>query len=535
MGINFIEVGFFTTEETKYPFLNIELNVKITTPTNSTFIVPAFYKGAKEWAVRFRPKELGKYKLTTLCSDAALNNITKYVSATKLSKSNELQLSQDKEYLVCNNEPFLWLSDTWWMCLSSRLSFKDFKHLANTRLEQSFNTIQLVAGLFPDMDSFDSRAKNAGGYVWYDEYADINYNFFNEAEAKIEYLYSLGFHIAIVGAWGYYLEKMGLEKIKKHWRYIVARWGVYSSVYIAAGEATMPYYLSQNRIQDAKLLKDGWSEVLKYIKKIDPCNKLLSIHPIENSLCEVKSSSLIDINLLQASHNSYDSVQKGKELLQKYSSKKLTIMDEINYEGIFRDNHDSVQRLSFWSAILGGSKGFGYGANGIWQVNQSHNPFGASPSGASWGDIAYIDAINFKGAKDIANSKKFLENFEWWKLRPQESIKPNNNTPKAPVCASIDNKIYLTYLYAPIAPWDSGYNLTNLAKNSNFSYYFYSPNTNLKSETSTIATNNKGELKIPTPPSLDDYIFVLELERNDAKDKRNCSFYKRIIKKFLIK
>ncbi len=533
MGLNFIEVSFFSNEDFKYPFLDVELDVKITSPSNKIITSPAFYKGDKEWAVRFIPKELGDYKLNTISNDNSLNNITKYITIKKLPRVKELHLSKDKKYLICDNKPFFWLSDTWWMGLSGRLDFKDFKYLANVRLEQGFNTIQLVAGLFPDMDSFDKRGENAKGYVWQDDFKDINYNFFNEAERKIEYLYSLGFHIAIVGAWGYYLEKMGLDKIKKHWRYIVARWGVYASVYIGAGEANMPYYLSQNRIKDTKILKDGWSEVLRYLKRIDSYNRLVTLHPIECSLDEITDSSLIDINLLQASHNSYDSINKGKELLKRCSNKKLTIMDEINYEGIFRDNHDSVQRLSFWSAILGGSKGFGYGANGIWQVNQKDAPFGASPSGASWGDIAYLDAINFKGAKDIAKSKEFLEDFEWWELKGADILRPNSNSPKSPICATINNSIYLVYLYEPIAPWDRGYSLVNLDKKYSFEYYFYSPNTHLKSETKTITTNSSGELKIPTPPSLDDYIFVLVKKDKIYSDNKNIANLRKRFLSFL--
>jgi hypothetical protein len=95
MGLNFIEVSFFSNEDFKYPFLDVELDVKITSPSNKIITSPAFYKGDKEWAVRFIPKELGDYKLNTISNDNSLNNITKYITIKKLPRVKELHLSKD--------------------------------------------------------------------------------------------------------------------------------------------------------------------------------------------------------------------------------------------------------------------------------------------------------------------------------------------------------------------------------------------------------------------------------------------------------
>jgi hypothetical protein len=61
------------------------------------------------------------------------------------------------------------------MALSSRLSYpKDFQYLTAYRKNQGFNTIMLVAGLFPDMDSFDKRGCNEAGFPWEGKYSRIN-------------------------------------------------------------------------------------------------------------------------------------------------------------------------------------------------------------------------------------------------------------------------------------------------------------------------------------------------------------------------
>ena len=45
--------------------------------------------------------------------------------------------------------------------------------------------------------------------------------------------------------------------MKKHWRYLIARWGAYPVVWCLAGEGTMPYYLSKTPKEDADTQKHG--------------------------------------------------------------------------------------------------------------------------------------------------------------------------------------------------------------------------------------------------------------------------------------
>ena len=519
MGIKEIDFNINSTSST--------LKAILTTPSNKNIDIFAFLRGDGSYCVRFIPKEIGIYKVN-------IDEVTKSIEVKEISKIPTLKLSDNKEYLELEKKPFFWLSDTWWMALCGRLSFEEFKELAKIRKNQGFNVIQLVAGLFPDMDSFDKRGANRGGFAWEENYKTINSAFFDDAEEKIEYLYSIGLHIALVGSWGYYLEKMGIKKIKEHWRYLIARWGVYTSVYIAAGEASMPYYLSTNREAESESLKSGWSEIVKYIKEIDKLDRILTIHPIESSLNEIEDVNLLDINLLQASHSSYESVKGGVKLLKATSAKKLSIMDEINYEGILRDNYDGVIRLSFWKSILNNSKGFGYGANGIWQVNREEEPFGASPNGAVWGNIAWSEAIKFKGAKDLVKSKEFLEDFEWWKLQNCDNLIDCNNLdePRSPAIATIENRLYIAYFYNPIAPWDKHYTI-KLKANNNYNYYFFCPNTYQKSNVEEFNTNSSGKWQMPTPPSLDDWVLIIEF-KNQSTTKKRKSFYEKL-KKFIFK
>ena len=60
-----------------------------------------------------------------------------------------------------DGEPFYWMGDTWWMGLTTRLDWPaGFHALTVDRVEKGFSVIQIVAGLYPDMDPFDERGAN---------------------------------------------------------------------------------------------------------------------------------------------------------------------------------------------------------------------------------------------------------------------------------------------------------------------------------------------------------------------------------------
>lgn len=511
-------------KEIDNPF-TVSLTATITTPSNKEIIIPSFYRQNGCWSVRFLPSEAGLHKVVTKSNISLLNGLQNTLEVTESSKSypKVLSVAPTKQYLIDQDgKPFLWLSDTWWMALSSRLDFETFKELVKKRKEQGFNVIQLVAGLFPDMDSFDTRGANKAGFAWSDGYEAINPAYFDEADKKILYLLEEGFTLCIVGSWGYYLKKMGLEKMQQHWRYIIARWGAYPIVWCLAGEATMPYYLSSNRGQEMQELREGWEKIAKYVRSIKPSHSLLTLHPMECSLQEI-NEELIDFNLLQASHFGLESVKKGVSLLSKCKGQMPTILDEINYEGILRNTHDAVQRLGFWSSILSGSCGFGYGANGIWQINKLNEPFGASPSGANWGNTPLKRAIDFEGAKQIAKAKEFLQQFAWHNLEPmRESLEPKvQDDPTAPYVAGIGKEFRVAYLYNPIAPWDTHYIFTNLEPNAAYEIYFWDPQNFIEYPKALDVASGDGKLQMPLPPSLDDWVMVIVKSNKSAIKSEN--------------
>ena len=79
---------------------------------------------------------------------------------------------------------------------------------------------------------------------------------------------------------GHYLEEMSAQRIRKHWRHLIGRYGAYPVVWCAAGEATMPFYTySGDRQAYVERVRHEWTEIVRCIRATDAFGRLVSIHP----------------------------------------------------------------------------------------------------------------------------------------------------------------------------------------------------------------------------------------------------------------
>jgi len=523
-----IEWYYISLTKHKDPFNDLELDVIVTSPKNESWCIPAFWKGEQTWAVRFVAQKEGLYKIQTICSnkeDITLHGIQRVLRIKKDPQKNictmdtNLHICQSNHKFIHQNaEPFFWLGDTWWMGLSKRLNWpNDFQRLTKDRKNKGFSVILLVAGLFPDMDSFDERSTNEAGFPWEKDYARINPSYFDEADKRIQYLISSDLIPCILGSWGYYLLALGEEKMQKHWRYIIARWSAYPIVWCLAGEAAMPYYLSKNKNSDMIKQKEGWTRLGKYIKKIDPFHRLLTVHPIEDGREQITDNSILDFNMIQSGHGGYDSVSNTVRLVNKEKCQIPSmplIVGEVNYEGIRPDTHAKVQRLTFWSAMLSGASGFTYGANGIWQVNTSEHPFGLSPNGSTWGDTPWEKAYKLEGSTHLGLAKELLQRYDWWLLEPHsEWLVPQGNPleTKTPRIAGIPKKLCILYFYDESHIHSKlKYTLINIEKSITYRAFYWNPRTTEEYHLGIVEADKNMHWTIPRLPTNDDWVLILD-------------------------
>lgn len=437
------------------PFNQVEVDAIVTLPSGAEERIPGFWSGGSTWRVRYAPRTAGTYKVRSACSDTKNRDlhdqqltlhVEPYGGANAHYKHGPLKVGADgRHFAHADGTPFFWLGDTWWMGLCHRLRFpEDFGRLTEDRKRKGFNVVQLVAGLYPDMHPFDPRGANEAGFPWEPEYARIHPEYFDAADDRLRHLIEQGITPCIVGAWGYFMGWMGEEKLKAHWRYLIARYAAWPVVWCAAGEANLPWYRAENFPYDDQTAARRWCEVMRTIRESDPCRRPLTIHPTAiNSYSArhvVDDESLLDFDFLQTPHDGPGTtVEEATARTVVQSRAASPVMPVINGEASYENLLDRVPaartRAMFWLCMLNGAAGHTYGANGIWQVNRKGQPHGPSPSEGSpptgYGTIAWDEAMHLPGGRQIAAGKAWLERLDWHTFRPHFSWAAWAETPRA--------------------------------------------------------------------------------------------------------
>jgi|HubBroStandDraft_1064217.scaffolds.fasta_scaffold09682_3 hypothetical protein len=504
------------------PFNQVEVDAIVTLPSGQEERIPAFWAGGSTWRVRYAPPVPGLYKVRSDSTDAANRdlhgqtftlNVQPYSGQNPHYKHGVLKVAEDQRHFQhADGTPFFWLGDTWWMGLCKRLSWPDgFETLTADRVQKGFTIVQIVAGLYPDMEPFDERGANEVGYPWERDYSRINPAYFDEADVRIQHLADHGLAACIVGFWGYFIPRMGMTKVKQHWRYLVARWGAYPVVWCLAGEGTMPYYLSKTKEQDAEKQKHGLTELARYVHSIDPHHHPVTIHPSSSARLCVDDPSVLDFDMLQTGHSDRQSVPNTIETVNRSiaaSPKMPVLIGEVCYEGIVEASREEVERFMFWAAILSGNGGHTYGANGIWQVNTREKPYGLSPHGHSWGGPPWDIAAQLPGSRQLGLAKALLMRYSWWKLEAKpELVEPRWSKADywEPFVGRIPGEAVVAFLPSAFKPVTF-----NHLDAGNYRAFFFNPSDATETPIGDVTPDTSGSWKPPEIPIFRDWVVVLE-------------------------
>jgi len=525
------EWSFVSGKSYADPFSDVELDMVFTDEQGRVYRVPAFWAGDNVWRVRFSAPTCGEYGYTTVCSDesnADLHGIegrftvTPYTGSNELLRRGAIRVAADRRHFEhADGTPFFWLADTEWLGLCSRLEWPgDFHTLTNDRARKGFSVIQIIAGPYPDMPLFDERGANEAGYPWETDLSRINPAYYDMADRRIQHIVDLGIVPCIVGCWGYYLDELGEDRIRKHWRNLIARYGAYPVVWCAAGEATMPFYTySGDRAAYVERIRTQWTEIVRYIHATDPFGRLVTIHPTSSGHDQVDDASVLDFDMLQTGHSGHHNVPNTIKTLENalaHEPKMPVINSEVAYEGILEMNREEIQRLFFWTCVLSGTAGHTYGANGIWQVNRPGKPYGPSPHGSSWGDTPWQVAMNLPGSTNLGVGKKLLERYEWNRFEPhQDWIECGQHgmyTPDVAACfvpraAGIPGKVRVIYT----SPMLGGLvKVKSLEKGISYRASYFNPSDGDEVDIGAVTPDESGDWSPPAPPIFRDWVLVLE-------------------------
>jgi hypothetical protein len=529
-----VELTLKATRNYADPFNGASLEAIFNDPQGRELRVPGFWDGADRWRIRYASSIPGTHHFRTVFSDTrdtGLHGVTgrvevkAYKGANPLYVHGPLRVNSTHRYLEsADGTPFFWLGDTWWMGLCSRLHWPDeFKALASDRRSKGFSVIQLIAGLYPEMDAFDPRGANEAGFPWTSDFSRIRPEYFDAMDKRIKWLVEQGLTPCIVGAWGYYLPWMGEEKIRDHWRYLVARYAALPVIWCAAGEASLPWYFARDFPDNQPDQIRDWTEVLRFIRATDPFHRLLTVHPSGKGRASSRSAvldpNLLDIDMLQTPHGGPILMPETVTTIRQSwaDTPVLPVIDgEACYE-LLQTREETVSarqaRRMFWTCMLNGAAGHTYGANGIWQCNRREQPFGLSPKGENYGTLSWDQAMRLPGADQVCLGKKLLEQLPWQQfephpewveflLKPADSVKED---PFAPQAAGIPGVIRMIYV-----PQADSIRLKNLDGGAVYAAACVDPVTGGRSRLPSFKAPEDRSWTFSPPPELDhDWVLVL--------------------------
>lgn len=527
------------TAERQYAdiFNQVEVDVVFSSEYGATRRVPAFWDGDNSFRVRFAAPQPGEYVWRSECTqpdDAGLHgrsgklSVLPYDGRCALYRHGRLRVAESHRTLChSDGEPFLWLADTWWMGLTKRLDWPDgFRRLVEDRVRKGFNTIQIVAGPLPDFtDPWDPQQANEAGWPWEKDFARINPRFFDLADLRLAYLVEQGLMPCIVSMWGYYLPLMGVQRVKQHWRYLVARYGAYPVTWCLAGECTMPIYTKtgeQERKVDSEIQKTGWTDVARYVRRIDPCHNLLTAHPSwevsgRESLAD---DTLLDFEMLQTGHSGYQSLTPSTAAMRAGVTRRpqMPVLNgEVNYEGIMGGSKDEVQRFLFWASMLQGACGHTYGTFGICTMNARDEPYVGVT--LSWADGFWQDDMHYPGSAHVGIGARILQRYPWWRLEPCEEPAATALGRELSFVGRIPGELIVAYLPCCCFPEDmlgcqgSWGQLIPLRIENDTKYraVFINPCSGYTLPIGEVVAEN-GEWMPPRKPTMADWLLVLEAQ-----------------------
>jgi hypothetical protein len=402
-----------------------------------------------------------------------------------------------------------------------RVSWPDgFRLLTADRVKKGFTVVQTVLGFPPDTAPFSGQDANEGGSPWEKDFERINPRYFDEVDLRIEWLVRSGIVPCILGGWGYNLLFMGEERMLRHWKYLVARYGAYPVVWCLAGETAMPFYRSKDRSGDSQRQKDAWTRVARFVRESDTFKRPVSTHPRQRSWEDVEDPSLLDFHMLQVGHCAPYSLERCPTYLEEARSKfpnVPVVMAEPPYEGHMGVNGPDVVRYAFWASLLSGAAGFTYGAAGIFQANDRRRPAGKTPAGGAYDGVFWDEAIHFVGSCHVGKAKSLLVGLPFRRFKPHpewiqveatvwhEHYRP----PYRAFAAGIPGDCRVAYIPARYYQWN-GPKVQALEPGVPYRAWYCDTATGELVDLGDVRPDKGGCWQAPNLPFLHDWVFVMK-------------------------
>ncbi len=513
------------------PYTEVSVNALFEGPNGEKLTVPAYWAGGTTFKVRFAPTSEGTWTYTTACTnkaDRGLNGKTgtfevkNNPSANDLLKHGRLKVSSSGDYLVhTDGTPFFWLADTSWFAMGERGDFETvFKPIVDKRAEQGYTAFQSI--LWVSSTKALLQHYNEGGMQWNNDalWRDLNPEYWNWVEKRVQYLVDKGIVPVLGFDWGGSVTAENLEDYKRVVRYAIARLSAYPVVWVVAGECCAHY--------DAdKAYQANYDALGYYIDSVDPYGNLTTVHDTREYQDDFITSGWCDFIMSEGGHNAGEFDYCDWDIMSESAANagKPWLEAEAKYEKITTHVPDETRMIAYL-AVMNGSFGYSYGAEGLWELTQDENDFYQNEN-SMWikTPIPWYDALEFEGGTTwMPNFKNIFTSLPWWSLKtnPAGVTFKGVNTDDGvamPVAKANDDKS-CTVIYLPMTSnsdfttYTVGANasvtVSGLKNGATYEANFY--NTKDLSVVAATVTRNGDSITVDFPADLaeNDYVLVVK-------------------------
>ncbi len=510
------EVSFNSNQQYENPIYEVwEFYAQFTSPTGRRYKINGFWDGDNVFKIRFAPDELGIWTYQTYCSnedDTGLSSQTG--SFNCISNESNLEIYQRGRIIqpkgtyhlaYSDGTPFFWTACTAWNG-ALKSTPEEWDTYLQHRKDHHYSVIQFVTTQWrgAEGNSLGEKAYEGAGKI------TINTSFFQSLDDKIDRINEYGLIASPVLLWalpvaqgrelspGYVLP---IDEAVLLARYMIARYGGNQVIWILGGDGKYNEQYEQR-----------WLEIGRRVFADDPPG-LVAQHPMGRLWIGDNHSeeNWLDIVGYQSSHSNQkgtvDWINKGPVPTRwQYLPARPIINMEPNYEEIRNAiDAEDVRNASYWSLFAAPISGITYGANGIWPwIREGEEILNHRMVGpvSTW-----RKSIDFPGSIQIGYLTEFIQQFEWWNLRPANEllvVQPGEETFDhfISVVQSLDREKILAYI-----PKGTDVQLYN-SSNTKYQAEWFNPRTN--EHVSTTVSYEGGIISCSTPDEND---WVLSLEK----------------------
>ncbi len=424
-----LEIAFQSSRDYENPLYDVsDFQVTFESPSGRVQKVDGFWDGGRNWRVRFQPDELGQWSYRTESSqgsDSGLQGqegsfaVVARESPHAIYARGRIIRPKGRYHLAYHDgTPFFWVADTSWNG-PLKSTDEEWRLYLQDRVDKGFNTIQFVTTQWRggDADRNGDLAFSGSGRI------RVNPRFFQRLDGKFDLINEYGLVAAPILLWalqwgegrhlspGYYLPDNEAILLAK---YMVARYGGNQVVWILGGDGR---YVDQ--------YEQRWKNIGRAVFGEDQ-QGVVALHPHGRSWIgrAYRDEPWLDLIGYQSSHSkerkAVDWINQGpvSKEWDKLPPKPIINLEPI-YEQISAEvTSADVRKACYWSVFAAPPSGITYGANGIWpwlRDEEEHkilNHFDA-PWTSNW-----RESLSLPGAQQVGYLSRFIQQFEWWKLRP---------------------------------------------------------------------------------------------------------------------